>query len=80
MMAPCGMLFLWLSQAYISAAFPSTAYRDAGEPTAGEPVTASTCRILTASGEKLKDRKGLVIESSAAPPEKWTDDSDDDVI
>lgn len=49
-LAPCGMLFLRLSQAYKTAAFLFTACRNAGQPWAGEPVTVSTCRSLTASG------------------------------
>lgn len=68
MQAPCGMLFLRVTQAYSTLAFLSTAYRNTGEPAAGEPVIVSTCRILTASGGKVKDRGSFVVKSSAVPP------------
>lgn len=62
MQAPCGTLFLRVIQAYSTLAFLSTGYRNTGEPTAGEPVIVSTCRILTASRGKLKERRSFVMK------------------
>lgn len=70
MQAPCGVLFLQVIQAYSTLAFLSSGYRNTGEPTAGEPVIVSTCRILTASRGKVKDRGSFVVRSSAVPPGK----------
>lgn len=76
MQAPCGILFLWVIQAYGTLAFLSTGYRNTGEPTAGEPVIVSTCRILTASRGKLKDGGSFVVKSSAVPPGKLSDEGE----
>lgn len=76
MQAPCGMLFLRVIQAYRTLAFLSTGYRNMGEPTAGEPVIVSTCKILTASRGKLKDRGSFVMKNSAVPPGKLSDEGD----
>lgn len=57
-------------------AFLSTGYRNTVEPTAGEPVIVSTCRILTASRGKLKDRGSLVVKSSVVPPGMLSDEGE----
>lgn len=68
MPAPCGMLFLWVIQAYSTLAFLSTGYRNTGEAAAGEPVIVSTCKILTASGgKKLKDGGSFVVPPGKPP-------------
>lgn len=72
----CGILFLQVIQAYSTLAFLSNGYRNTGEPTAGEPVIVSTCRILTASRGKLKDRGSFVVKSSAEPPGELSDEGE----
>lgn len=62
MQAPCGTLFLRVTQAYSTLAFLSTGYRNTGEPTAGEPVIVSTCRILTASRGKTEGQRKFCCE------------------